>query len=52
MKPGDTTKLIGIPANVRNDEELQTRARETDVRVAELRSALRLLQHLQHVYHI
>ena len=26
MKPGATVKLTGIPANVRNDEELQTRA--------------------------
>jgi hypothetical protein len=25
MKPGDTAKLIGIPPNVRDDEELQTR---------------------------
>jgi hypothetical protein len=24
MKPGDTAKLIGIPANVRDDKELQT----------------------------
>ena len=26
MKPGDTAKLIRIPPNVRDDEELQTRA--------------------------
>jgi len=26
MKPRDTVKLIGIPPNVRNDEQLQTRA--------------------------
>jgi hypothetical protein len=25
MKPGDTAKLIGIPPNVREDEELHTR---------------------------
>jgi len=25
MKPGDTAKLIGIPPNVRDDAELQTR---------------------------
>jgi hypothetical protein len=25
MKPGDTVKLIGIPPNVRDDQELQTR---------------------------
>ena len=25
MKSGDTAKLIGIPPNVRDDEELQTR---------------------------
>ncbi len=25
MKPGDTAKLIGIPPNVRDDDELQTR---------------------------
>ena len=26
MKPGDIAKLIGIPPNVRDDAELQTRA--------------------------
>ena len=25
MKPGDTAKLVGIPPNVRYDDELQTR---------------------------
>ena len=31
---------------------VQLENEETDVRVAELKSALRLLQHLQHVHHI
>ena len=26
MKPGDTAKLIGIPPNIRDNEDLQTRA--------------------------
>lgn len=26
VKPGDTVKLIGVPPNVRDDEEFQTRA--------------------------